>query len=209
MIGQALAAAVVALVGVVPPGSGGAIEVSPAQVSIEQLRPGTAGVAQVAVKNTGERPAQVSVTGQLTSEGTVGEDDLLRVDLAGCPHRWDGVPAETTAVPAAQRGEQQCPGGEVPASSGGLPAVPLEAGDSLYLLITAELGENAGNGAQGQSWRATFDVQAMTEAEPVAAAPLAVTGAVVTRIAQAALLLVVVGVGAVWLRSRGRKGVRR
>lgn len=208
MIGQAVVAAVVALAGVVPPGAG-AIEVSPARVSIEQLRPGTSGVAQVMVTNTGERAAQVSVTGQLTSERLVGEDDLLMVDLAGCPQLWAGVPAETTAVPAAQRGEQQCPGGEVPASSGSLPAVPLEAGATLYLLITAELGENAGNGAQGQSWRATFDVQAMTQAEPVAA-PLAVTGAAVTWIAQGAIGALLLGAGALRLRrSMERKRATR
>ena len=207
-MGQAVVAAVVALVGVVPPGAG-AIEVSPARVSIEELRPGTSGAAEVMVTNTGARPAQVSVTGQLTSEGLVGEDDLLQVELAGCPEHWAGVPAESTAVPAAQSGEQLCPSGEVPASGGSLPAVPLEAGRTLYLLITAGLGDKAGNGAQGQSWRATFDVQAMTQAEPVAA-PLAVTGAQVTRVAQWAVALLVAGAGAVWLRrSKRRKAATR
>ncbi|MEN0072064.1 MAG: hypothetical protein AAGC63_13860, partial [Propionicimonas sp.] len=198
---------VLALAGVVPPGAG-AISVTPSQVSIEELRPGTSGVAEVVVTNTGQRAAQVSVTGQLTSEGLVDEDDLLQVDLAGCAQSWTGVPAGTTAIPSAQLGEQACPGGQVPASSGSLPAVPLEAGGTLHLLITAGLGEHAGNGAQGQSWRATFDVQALTHDEPVAV-PLAVTGAQATRIAQVAVGLLVVGGAAVVLRSKKRKGTTR
>lgn len=207
MIGQAVVAAVVALAGVVPPGAG-SVEVSPSRVSIEQLRPGFSGAVQVMVKNTGERLAQVSVTGELTSKGFVDEDDLLQVDLGGCAQSWTGVPAGAVAVPSAELGEQLCPGGEVPASSGSLPAVPLEAGETLYLLITAGLGEDAGNGAQGQSWLAEFDVQSVTQDEPVPV-PLAVTGAGVTRLAQLAVGLLTAGGAATWLVSRRRKGIVR
>lgn len=192
---------------VIPPGVD-SIAVTPSQVTIENIRPGTSGVAEVVLTNTGGRAAKVSVTGQLTSEGIVDEEDLLHVDLAGCPQPWAGVPSPASAEPTATRVAPQCAGGEVPASSGSLPAVPLEAGDTLHLLITAGLGEQASNSSQGQSWRATFDVQAVTEAEP-AAAPLAVTGSDITHLAQAASGLLVAGAAATYVtRKRKQKGAR-
>lgn len=185
------------------PANGGPITVSPSHISITDLRPGTTGAVDVTVTNTGGVPAQVSVSGSLTSTQPVDDDDLLRVTLVGCAQPWAGVPAEPTAALIAPT----CTDGEVPASSGSLPAVPLEAGETLHLLISAGLGERAGNGAQGQSWRATFDVRSLTSAPP-APPLLPLTGADVTRLGQAAVALLGGGVLAVALRSWKRKEKR-
>lgn len=195
MIAAALLAAAL-VTGVSDPGP---IAVSPSHVVIDGLRPGTTGAVEVVVTNTSTEPAEISVTGELTTTGPVDEDDLLQVDLAGCAQPWAGVPDRPTAALRAP----VCASGEVPASSGSLAAVPLEAGGTLHLLISAGLGEHAGNAAQGQKWSASFDVRALTNAPPVDA-PLAITGSEARTALQAATALLVTGAAAVRVARRRR-----
>lgn len=182
MIATALAAVLL----LNPVNDADAIAVSPSHVEITDLRPGTTGAVDVMVTNTSGLPAQVSVTGELSSTHLVGEEDLLQVSLAGCAQPWAGVPAAPTDALVAP----VCPGGQVPASSGSLAAVPLEAGEPLHLLISASLGENAGNDAQGQTWTATFNVRLLSAEPP---APLAITGARVSQVGAAAVVTLVGG----------------
>lgn len=188
MIAAAFLAAAL-LTGATDPGP---IAVSPSHVVIDGLRPGTTGAVDVTVTNTSTEPAAISVTGELTTSGLVDEDDLLQVDLAGCAQPWAGVPDRPTEALQAP----VCASGEVPASSGSLAAVPLEAGGTLHLLISAGLGEHAGNAAQGQKWSASFDVRALTNAPPVTA-PLAITGSEARTSLQVAVGLVIAGAAAV------------
>ncbi len=178
----------------------GPITVSPSHVVIDGLRPGTTGAVDVTVTNTSTEPAEISVTGELTTSGLVDEADLLQVDLAGCAQPWAGVPDRPTEALQAP----VCASGEVPASSGSLAAVPLEAGGTLHLLISAGLGEHAGNGAQGQKWSASFDVRALTNAPPVTA-PLAVTGSEAKTALHAAAALLVAGALSVRVARRRHK----
>ncbi len=175
------------------------VTVSPTSISITDLRPGTTGAVDVTVTNISDLDAQVSVTGELQNVELVGKDDLLQVVLAGCAQPWAGVPEAPTAALTPQ---WSCPSGEIPASSGSLAAVPLEAGQSVHLLIAAGLGQAAGNGAQGQTWTAQFDVRSLTNAKPV----LALTGAALTGIARGAAGAVIAGLVA-YVAGRGR--VRR
>lgn len=177
----------------------GPITVTPSHVVIDGLRPGTTGAVDVTVTNTSTEPAEISVTGELTTTGPVDEDDLLQVDLAGCAQPWAGVPDRPTVALQAP----VCASGEVPASSGSLAAVPLEAGGTLHLLISAGLGEHAGNAAQGQKWSASFDVRALTNAPPVTT-PLAITGSEARTALQAATALLVAGAAAARVARRRR-----
>ncbi|WP_431838009.1 hypothetical protein [Cellulomonas sp. Y8] len=183
----------------------GPITVAPSHVVIDGLRPGTTGAVDVTVTNTSTEPAEISVTGELTTSGLVDEADLLQVDLAGCAQPWAGVPDRPTAALQAP----VCASGEVPASSGSLAAVPLEAGGTLHLLISAGLGEHAGNAAQGQKWSASFDVRALTNAPPVTA-PLAITGGDARTALHIAAGLVIAGTGTfqVARRRRARREAR-
>ncbi len=158
------------------------VTVSPAEVEILDLAPGMRVSREITATNTCPIQAQISVTGAVTTNRPVDEDDLLVVDLAGCPQPWAGLPERPT-----------CAAGEIPASSGGLPAVPLEAGDHLYLLITAGLGANAGDGAQGQTWTADLTVTTST-ITPTEEPALASTGTDVLRWARISAALVLLGV---------------
>lgn len=202
MITQLVLAALLAATGI---GDAGTINVYPSSIAITDLRPGTTGAVDITVTNTSSRAVQVSVTGDLRASELAGEEDLLQVVLAGCAQSWTGVPE----APVAGKPATRCPSGEVPASSGSLAAVPLEAGQTLHLLISAGLGEHAGNGAQGQSWAATFDVLALSD-EPPVDAPLAITGSNSGAVAAAAGALIVAGAAVVrGRRTRLRKDVTR
>ncbi|QZN87801.1 hypothetical protein [Cellulomonas sp. C5510] len=193
------AALLIALAG--SPADPAPIQLSPSHVVIAGLTPGSTGAADVSVTNNSGQAVEISVTGRLSSpNGPVGEEDLLQVSLAGCAGPWAGVPVEPTVGPVSTR----CDSGEVEASSGSLAAVPLEAGDSIHLLISAGLGEHAGPGAQGQTWSASFDVTALAT-DPAPAPVLALTGADTAGFAAAAIAAVAGGVA---LR-RHTKGTRR
>lgn len=147
------------------------VTVTPGSIVIDNLAPGVSGVAQVAVTNVSGRKAQVSVTGHLAADHPLAPADLLMVELDACPQPWAGVPD----VPTAPHAAPVCQSGEIPSSSGSLAAVPLEEGQTTYLLISAELGDDAGAAAMGQRWTATFDVTTTSNAEPAGPA-LATTG---------------------------------
>jgi hypothetical protein len=174
------------------------IEVTPARVVIDDLYPGTTGYGQVALTYVGAGPAEISVTGHLTSDHVLTKADALDMVVAACSQPWAGVPDEPTSVPAPT----ECDSGEVASSSGSLPALPLEEGQTTYLLISAALPAGAGNAAQGQRWTAEFDVQTTTDAPP---ARLAVTGADAALWAAAAAAAV--GAGAA-LRRRSHRAER-
>jgi hypothetical protein len=179
----------------------GPITVSPENIAIADLRPGTTGAVDVAVTNTSGGVATITVTGHLTSDHPLSPDDTLNIALAACSQPWAGVPKEPTAIATPP----VCSSGEVPPSSGGLPALPLEAGQTVHLLISAGLGPNAGNGAQGQTWDASLDVHAVTAA-PAVAVSLPFTGAEIAPYAVWGVASVVAGGGLLRVvRGRRRK----
>ncbi|TFH68120.1 hypothetical protein [Cellulomonas sp. HD19AZ1] len=184
----------------------GMIRVEPDAVTISDLTPGDTGAVDVEVTNVSDVAAYVTVTGDhLPSELAGEDDDLLQVAFAGCTQPWAGVPTAHGAAPSAP----VCRSGEVPASSGSLAAVPLEAGHTLHLLVTAGLSEAAGNDAQGQRWGAAISVHAQGS-EPPSPAPLALTGVDAVSLGVIAVTLILAGaVAAGRHRSPSWKGGSR
>jgi hypothetical protein len=180
-----------------PAGSGLSVTVAPDHVAIADLAPGVPRSAQVSVTNDGTVGALLTVRGELTAPGAIDPADVLHVSLAGCTQPWSGMPDAPV-----------CDTGEVATTDGALAGIPLEVGARLWVLITAGLGQDAGDGAQGQTWTADMTLTAAASGlEPAPA--LAFTGASVTPLAGLALALLGTGSAVARTVSRARQKGQR
>lgn len=174
------------------PDEGLSVAVAPDRVSIVDLAPGVPQSAQVSVRNTGAVAALLTVRGQLETPASIRDQDRLAVTLEGCAVQW-----LASSTPS-------CPTGAVSVHDGALVGVPLGVGEQVWVLITAALSPEAGDGAQGQTWTAQLSLTAAA-ADPQPA-HLATTGGAAPWAALAAGLGAIAAGAALTDYTRRRRG---